>query len=92
MVLTGTKCRADVVGILLTEGAIISLIGAVLLEADDEWQLQHRYMQIAPMAELMPHTLDTNATTDCHRGGMIHGHLGYNRFSTALTDVTTCPE
>ena len=28
------------------------LIGAVLLEANDEWQLQHRYMQTEPMAEL----------------------------------------
>ena len=28
------------------------LIGAVLLEANDEWQLQHRYMQIEGMAEL----------------------------------------
>ena len=28
------------------------LIGAVLMEANDEWQLQHRYMQIEGMAEL----------------------------------------
>ena len=30
------------------------LIGAVLLEQNDEWQLQHRYMQVEAMAELMP--------------------------------------
>jgi len=30
------------------------LIVAVLLEANDEWQLQHSYMQTEPMAELMP--------------------------------------
>ena len=35
-------------------GAILRLIGAVLLEANDEWQLQHRYMQIEGMAELTP--------------------------------------
>ena len=29
------------------------LIGAVLLEANDEWQLQHRYMQLEAMAELL---------------------------------------
>ena len=39
-------------------GAIIRLIGAVLLEANDEWQLQHRYMQTEPMAELTPPSID----------------------------------
>jgi transposase-like protein len=55
------KRRADVVGIFPNESAIIRLIGAVLLEANDEWQLQHRYMQTEPMAELMPALID--ATT-----------------------------
>jgi putative transposase len=32
--------------------AITRLIGAVLLEANDEWQLRHRYMQVEGMAEL----------------------------------------
>ena len=54
------KRRADVVGIFPNEGAIIRLIGAVLLEANDEWQLQHRYMQTEPMAELMPAQIDAN--------------------------------
>jgi hypothetical protein len=40
----------------------LRLIGAVLLEADDEWQLQHRYMQVEPMAELMPPPIDGEAT------------------------------
>lgn len=31
---------------------IVRLIGAVLLEANDEWQLQHRYMQTEAMGEL----------------------------------------
>ncbi len=26
----------------------------MLLEANDEWQLQHRYMQVEAMAELSP--------------------------------------
>jgi putative transposase len=52
------KRRADVVGLFPNEGAIIRLIGAVLLEANDEWQLQHRYMQTEAMAELTPPVID----------------------------------
>src|SRR5918911_1403406 len=39
------KRRADVVGIFPCEAAIVRLIGAVLLEANDEWATQNRYMQ-----------------------------------------------
>ena len=46
------KRRADVVGIFPNEDSIVRLTGAVQLEANDEWQLQHRYMQIEGMAEL----------------------------------------
>ena len=52
------KRRADVVGIFPNEASITRLIGAVLLEANDEWQLQHRYMQLEAMAGLAAPELD----------------------------------
>jgi len=52
------KRRADVVGIFPNEDSIVRLIGAVLLEANDEWQLLSRYMQVEAMAELNPPTIE----------------------------------
>ena len=55
------KRRADVVGIFPNEASIVRLIGAVLLEQNDEWQLQHRYMQVEAMADLAAPASDTEA-------------------------------
>ena len=43
------KRRADVVGIFPNEASITRLVGAILLEQNDEWQLQHRYMTLETM-------------------------------------------
>src|ERR671929_832089 len=54
------KRRADVVGIFPNEASITRLIGAVLLEQNDEWLLQHRYMQIEGMTELTSPLIDAD--------------------------------
>jgi len=46
------KRRADVVGIFPTVASSSRLLGAVLLEQNDEWSVQTRYMQVEAMAEL----------------------------------------
>ena len=58
------KRRADVVGIFPNDLSIRKLIGAVLLEANDEWTTQNRYMQVEPMAELLPSTIQGEITPD----------------------------
>ena len=56
------KRRADVVGIFPSEDSITRLVGAVLLERNDDWALQHRYMQVEAMAELdAPQLEETSA-------------------------------
>jgi len=46
------KRRADVVGIFPNEASITRLVGAILMEQNDEWQLQHRYLTLETITGL----------------------------------------
>jgi putative transposase len=46
------KRRTEVVGIFPNEAAIVRLLGALLLEQNDEWQMQRRYLQLEGLQTL----------------------------------------
>lgn len=65
----------------------VRLIWAILLEQNDEWQLQSRYMQVEAMAELNTQPRGA-ASPNSTQGSLTDGHLKHTGIYTTLTDAT----
>lgn len=59
------KHRTDVAGIFPNDAAILRLVGMVLAEQHDEWQVGRRYFRVESLAKLvLPPAVVTTPTLD----------------------------